>query len=67
MNRLQRKTGNDVSRESSPTYFENRRKYKLIFHVCVEGLRPSQPNGVIVHILSPETDNCLLETAEGRE
>ena len=62
----------------------------LIF-VCVEVLRPSQPNGVMsstvnlpdhtftgqdqsskrltsmVHILSPETDNYLLESAKGRE
>ena len=59
--------------------------------VCVEVLRPSQPDGVmssavslpnhtftgqafsskrltsIVHILSPETDTALLESAEGKE
>ena len=58
--------------------------------VCVDVLRPSQPNGVmssavtrllgrlsplsgypvLVHILSPENDNCpssRLELAEGKE
>ena len=63
--------------------WEDAFRYKMVYlFVCVEVLRPSQPNGVmssavslpnhtftgqaksskrltsIVHILSPETDNC---------
>ena len=65
-------------------------KASLVLFVCVEVLRPSQPNGVmssavslpnhtftgqaesskrltsIVHILSPETDNCP-SSISGRE
>ena len=73
-------SGKEIRKNINLSYTESAKR--VVLFVCVEVLRPSQPNGVmssavslpnhtftgqalsskrltsIVHILSPETDNC---------